>query len=639
MQRFYNLVRTGKIFRYHVVVWMLLGGFFFIAFAFMQNTGFLQYLELHVYDKILFVRPEKAIDNRITIIGETEADIRRNGHPLSDQVLANALKILEAAGARVIGVDKYRDVVIPPGVDDLKKVLQQNSNIVWIYFLGAHIMAPRVLQDKPEQTGFSNIVEDSDDVVRRGQLFLDDTNGISYYSFPLLVALHYLAKENIGADSDENGFLSLNGVSLPPIDRLFGGYRLKRLTGYQIMLDYPGLPNSYNFFTLSDLLDGRVPVNALKDKIILLGGAAPSLDDVRLLPNDGKCYGVEHHAYFISQILNIAIEQKKPLRAWKNGYEYLWLLCWCLIGAYTGYRRPELIWLMAIVVLEFLGLFGICIELMNQGWWAPSITPLFGWGCSFTFSVLFFSSQERSERRQLMQLFASHVSKEVANRLWDDREHFFNDGGVTPDTLTATVLFTDLTNFTAVAEKMEPLLLMEWLNQYMEEMSRCVIDNGGIINKYIGDAIMAVFGAPIKRETEAGIANDARRAVRCAMQFNLRLRGLNKLWQEQGLPTITMRAGIHTGSLVAGSVGGSLRMEYTVLGDTVNTASRLESYGKDNFQESLEQPCRILIGETTYKHVSNLFDLQMVGECQLKGKNQFLKIYQVLTPPPNNPFN
>ncbi len=639
MHQFINLVQTGKVFRHPFVVCMLLGVFFFIVFATMQSLGFLQYLELHIYDKVLFIRPEKPIDNRITIIGETETDIRRNGHPLPDQVLSNTLRVLESAGARVIGVDKYRDTVIPPGVDALKKVLQQNTNIVWVYFLGAHIPAPRVLSDKPEQTGFSNIVEDSDDVIRRGQLFLDDTNGVSYYSFPLLVALHYLANENIGADSDTNGFLSLNGVSMPPIDKDFGAYRLKRISGYQLMLDYPGLPQSYNFFTLSELLDGKVPDSALKDKIVLLGGVSPSLDDVRLLPNEGKCYGVELHAYFISQILNIATEQQKPLGSWSNNQENLVLLLWCLVGAYTGFNRAGLFRLVLLVGFELFLLLTSYIVFMNQGWWLPLIAPLFGWGCSFTVNVVYFSSRERAERRQLMLLFASHVSKEVANRLWTDREQFFNEGGVKPDTLIATVLFTDLCNFTAVAENMEPLGLMEWLNQYMEEMSRCVIDNGGIINKYIGDAIMAVFGAPIKRETEAARINDARRAVRCAIQFNQRLRGLNQLWQEQGLPTITMRAGIHTGPLVAGSVGGSSRMEYTVLGDTVNTASRLESYDKNNVRETLEQPCRILIGETTYNYVQNLFETQMVGECQLKGKNKFLKIYQVLTPPPNKPLS
>jgi adenylate cyclase len=219
----------------------------------------------------------------------------------------------------------------------------------------------------------------------------------------------------------------------------------------------------------------------------------------------------------------------------------------------------------------------------------------------------------------------------VANRLWEVREQFFSEGGVRPDTLTATVLFTDLCNFTTVAENMEPLVLMKWLNEYMDEMSRCVIEHGGIINKYIGDAIMAVFGVPIKSETEAAIANDAQRAVQCGIDFGRRLVNLNRKWQMQGLPTITMRTGIHTGPLVAGSFGGSIRMEYTVIGDTVNTASRLESFDKTVAQATLERPCRILIGETTFQYISGFYKTEKVGVCQLKGKNIQLIIYQVLT--------
>jgi adenylate cyclase len=178
---------------------------------------------------------------------------------------------------------------------------------------------------------------------------------------------------------------------------------------------------------------------------------------------------------------------------------------------------------------------------------------------------------------------------------------------------------------------MEPLVLMNWLNQYMEEMSRIVMAHGGMINKYIGDAIMAVFGVPVKSETEDDVANDAQKAVQCALQFNLRLRELNQEWQMQGLPTITMRTGIHTGSLVAGSLGGSMRMEYTVIGDTVNIASRLESFDKTVATPNNAYPNRILIGEMTYNHVRHICKTQMVGKCQLKGKSEDLNIYQVLT--------
>ncbi|WP_347989151.1 adenylate/guanylate cyclase domain-containing protein [Methylomonas sp. AM2-LC] len=599
----------------------------------LQSLGVLQGLELSAYDRLLLFRDTTKLDDRITVIGETEADIRRYGHPIPDQVFADALQIVENAGVRVIGVDKYRDRPAPPGAEALQKLLQHYQNIVWVFFAGNQqtdtITAPAALLEKPEQIGFSNIILDADDVSRRGLLFLE-VDGNSFYSFPLLITLQYLAKENIGAENDEQGALKLNTVSLPRIDAHFGAYRHIDTNGYQIMLQYPGLPQSYRFFTLGDLLDGKIPAQALQDKIVLFGGFAPSLHDYRLLPNEIRRYGVEQHAYFISQLLNAALEHTLPFAAWADSGENAWLICWCLVGAYTGLRRLSLIWLLLIIVVEFLLLLVCDVILMRNGWWIPVIAPLVGWGSALALSVLYFSSRERAERRQLMQLFASHVSKEVANRLWKDREQFFNEGGVRPVTLTATVMFTDLSNFTSVAENMEPIVLMKWLNQYMEVMSACIIEHGGVINKYIGDAIMAVFGVPIKSETEAAIAYDAQRAVHCAMQFAERLRTLNQHWQQQGLPSITMRAGVYTGSLVAGSFGGSLRMEFTVIGDTVNIASRLESFDKNIAQPTPEHPCRVLIGETTQSYVSELYPTQIVGEFQLKGKNKFLKIFQVL---------
>ena len=623
-----------KWFRHPYISCLLLGLMSAIVITAMQYSGILQGLELRAFDQLLLKRPAIEIDNRIVIIGETEPDIRRFGHPLSDKVLADALQPIENAGARVIGVDKYRDVPVVPGTEKLKNVLQKNTNIVWIFFASDSnqnfIPAPAILENNPEITGFNNVVEDSDGVSRRGLLFLD-MNDNSYYSFPLLLTLHYLAGEHISAGSDEQGNLSLNDISLKQIDSNFGAYIGMDAGGYKIMLDYPGLPQSFRFFTLSELLDNQIPADALKDKIVLIGGTAPSLSDYRLLPNQMKRYGVENHAYFVSQLLNTAIKQKPPLQAWSNSYELLWLLSWCLIGAFTGFKRGGLLRLFLLVVIESTILIGSNIALLNQGWWIPLVAPTLGWTSSLAISVLYFSSQERAERGQLMQLFASHVSPEIATRLWDAREQFFSEGGVRPDTLTATVLFTDITSFTSVAEKMEPLVLMKWLNEYMGEMSSLVTVHNGMVNKYIGDAIMAIFGVPVKRETETEIAHDAQHAVRCAINFSSRLRELNEEWQTQGLPSITMRVGIYTGSLVAGSFGGVVRMEYTVIGDTVNTASRLESFDKTISPPDEKNPCRILIGESTRNYVSALYETQVVGEFQLKGKDEYSKIYQVIT--------
>lgn len=611
----------------------LLSLFSMLVIVAIQYTGILQSLELRAFDQLLLRRSATEIDNRIAVIGETESDIRRFGHPLSDKVLADALNKIEANGARVIGVDKYRDVAVLPGSDELKETLQKYGNIVWIFFAGNSkqdfIAAPSALNNNPERIGFNDVIEDPDGVARRGLLMIGVDNH-TYYAFPLLLALHYLAAENISVSSDEQGWLKLNHISLPKIDADFGGYRQADAGGYQIMQDYPGLPQSFPFFTLSDLFDNKIPADALKNKIVLIGGTAPSLQDYRLLPGEMRNFGVEHHGYFISQLLNTAIKQKPPFRAWSSMQEYLWLLLWCFIGGITGFCGGSLFRLFMLVTIEFTILLGVSIFLLEKSWWIPVITPLLSWANSLAINVLYFSSQERAERRQLMHLFASHVSPEIATKLWETREQFFSEGGVRPDTLTATVLFTDISDFTTVAEKMEPLILMRWLNEYMGEMSHIVTQHNGMVNKYIGDAIMVIFGVPVKRETSDEIADDAKNAVKCALAFNQRLNELNQKWQGQGLPSMTVRVGIYTGSLVAGSFGGVVRMEYTVIGDTVNTAARLESFDKTMPAIAFDS-CRILIGQSTYDYVHSQHNINVVGEYQLKGKNEYSKIYQIIT--------
>jgi adenylate cyclase len=147
------------------------------------------------------------------------------------------------------------------------------------------------------------------------------------------------------------------------------------------------------------------------------------------------------------------------------------------------------------------------------------------------------------------------------------------------------------------------------------------------VDKFIGDAIMAVFGVPIPSTRPDEIARDAIAAVACAIAMEKKLRSLNQQWQAQGRPTVAMRVGISTGNVFAGSLGSRQRLNYTVLGDSVNVAARLESYDK-----TLEGGiCRILIGEETYHYIQGKFPTQCIGSVQLKGKEQSVKIYQVLT--------
>jgi adenylate cyclase len=233
---------------------------------------------------------------------------------------------------------------------------------------------------------------------------------------------------------------------------------------------------------------------------------------------------------------------------------------------------------------------------------------------------------ERQDRQTIMNLLGQHVSPKIAQAVWRDRYQLLKEGQLLGQKLIATVLFSDLKGFTTITEQTDPETLMIWLNDYMKAMSQCVLNRNGVVDKFIGDAVMAVFGVPIPSTTSEDIAKDTIAAVNCALDMAAKLQQLNREWQEQGLPTVAMRIGIATGTVVTGSLGSRQRLNYTTIGDTVNIAARLESYDK-----SLDGGiCRILIAEETYENIQGKFPIQLIGTFQLKGRKQPVKIYQIL---------
>ena len=193
------------------------------------------------------------------------------------------------------------------------------------------------------------------------------------------------------------------------------------------------------------------------------------------------------------------------------------------------------------------------------------------------------------------------------------------------------MLFTDIAGYTPVAERLSPEELMEWLNTFMDGMSRQVTAHRGVVRQYAGDAIVVAFGVPAPRKTEKEIAQDAINAVDCALAMGETLRELNARWRAQGLPTSGMRIGIFTGPVVGGTLGSAERSEYLVVGDAVNTAARLESLDKDLFApDPNEQPSRILIGDTTLAHLGNRFRTEYMANLSLKGKQQKVDVYRVI---------
>jgi class 3 adenylate cyclase len=238
--------------------------------------------------------------------------------------------------------------------------------------------------------------------------------------------------------------------------------------------------------------------------------------------------------------------------------------------------------------------------------------------------------RERQERQTLMRLFSRHVSAPVAEEIWRKRAAFMEGGRPRPQQLTATVLFSDIEGFTPVAERLAPDALIAWLELYLERMVAIVAEERGLVLRFIGDAVLAAYGVPVARTREAEITADAQAAARTALRMVAAVEALNGELSTRGLPAIGIRIGIHTGPLVAGSVGGATHLEYSLVGDTANTAARLETLGK---QHRGGRCGTILVGEPTAARLGKTFQIQLVGEMALKGKTHRVEVYELLAEP------
>lgn len=613
----------------------------------LRATGRLQSLELTLYDWLLQSRPIPAAPHsRITLIAISEEDIRQQGRwPITDATLAQALRQLLAHRPRAIGVDLYRDIEIPPGQEALKALLLQQPQIIMMTQLGgesvARVPPPRVLEGS-EQVGFNDILLDPDGLVRRALLFQDDGEQVAY-AFGLRLALRYLAAEGIAPQPDPSNpeLLRLGPTTLRAFGSSDGGYVNADAAGYQILLDFGGAGTPLRVFSLADLLAGRVDPQTIKDRIVLIGMTAESVPDRFHIPvrfgfrGRDMLPGVLLHGIVIEQILAAALDGRRPIRVMSETAEIAWTLFWGMLGGALGLlaRSP---WRFSLIVVGGLLLLTLIVILLFwSGWWAPEAPAALAWFVTASVVVTATLSRERKERALLMQLFSRHVSREVAQAIWHQRDQLLDGNRPRPQELVATVFFSDFKGYTTASEKMDPQALMVWVNTYLDAMTQVIMEHSGVIDDYAGDAIKANFGVPLKRELKTEVAQDAINAVTCALAMEGEMHRVNERHEGSGLPTVGIRIGIHTGPLLAGCVGSAQRMKYTTVGDTVNTAARLESLDREAVSESPgRRPCRILISETTAQLLGDRFRLERVGEVSVKGKVQSIVTYRVLSHTP-----
>jgi len=339
------------------------------------------------------------------------------------------------------------------------------------------------------------------------------------------------------------------------------------------------------------------------------------------------------HALAADQLIRLAMGDARPMSYLSDWGESLWIFAWSILGALLALRFRSPWRAVLVAAAGTVILVAATFLLFNNGWWIPVVPPLFACLAAAAIVTVYLANREAQQRRLLMNLFSRHVDPSLAASIWEQRDRFLEGGRPSTTQLTATIMFVDLQDFTAIGERLSPQDLMDWLNEYMGTMTPLVMQHGGVVLRFIGDAIMAAFGVPLARGSETEIQEDARNAVRCALAMERKVLALNRSNGDGEQPMIGMRVGICTGNMVGGSIGDEQRLEYSVHGDCVNTAARLEAFEKQNFVPDYEsRPCRILIGAATRKYLDGSFSTETVGEVALRGKQETLVVYRVFGP-------
>jgi len=359
------------------------------------------------------------------------------------------------------------------------------------------------------------------------------------------------------------------------------------------------------------LQEGRNPVYPLesfRDKIVFVGFTAPGLFDLKPTPVSSVTPGVVIHATFVANLL------RGDFRVRVSPSFILALgLALALAMAVIVFLVSSL-WRLALMVLAFAGASALLIFFsFHKNFWFDAVFLASCLGLSFAISTAFSYATEGRQKRQIKQAFSHYMSDLLIQDLLKHPEKLRLGG----ERRVLSVFFSDLAGFTSLSEKLSPEGVVTLLNRYLTAMTDIILASGGIIDKYEGDAIMAFWGAPLPQEDHAA------RACLAALDNQARLVDLRREFAQIGLPPVFARIGINTGEMIIGNMGSSQRFDFTVIGDSVNLASRLEGAGK-------EYGVSILISEDTFRRAQDAVEVRELDLLQVKGKERPVRIYELL---------
>jgi adenylate cyclase len=376
----------------------------------------------------------------------------------------------------------------------------------------------------------------------------------------------------------------------------------------RMLINYRGPNGTFPTYSISDILDRATPAGVFKDKIVLIGATALGIYDLRVTPFSPNMAGIEKHANVVDNVLHGDFIYRT-----EASVVFLVFLFAVVLGIFIprlGAKAGA-----ALFIALFVGYAGTVDYLfVTKGIWFNLVYPasalFFGYMSQTAYR--FFTEERRA--RDIRKMFSSYVSKRIVDELIRDPSKAKLGG----ERKEITVLFSDIRGFTSFSEKHEPEEVVSILNEYLGAMTNIVFDYEGTLDKFVGDAVMALWGAPV------GQPDHAERAVRCAIAMIEKLEELQKKWTAEGKTALDIGIGINTGDMVVGNMGAEgKKMDYTVIGDNVNLASRVEGLTR-------QYNNHIIITEFTYNRVKDIVNVNELGSVTVKGKQHPVLIYDLV---------
>lgn len=520
-----------------------------------------------------------------------------------DQLFANSLK-----GRNVVLGYFFLNTIkpsvggtLPQTSFDDKGLASQNANFMGATGYGANL---ELLQKNAITAGHINSYPDNDGILRKLPMVVK-YDGKLYDSMSLAVA-----RLAIGASKIEAGYaddVDLNDQYNALEWLKLGDHRIPVDEQVATLIPYRGTQGSFPYVSASDVLNNKVNTAVLNNKIVLLGTSAAGLMDLRATPVQNIYAGVEVHANLIAGILDNNIKEHPT---YILGAEFLLLL---LVGLLLAFMLPALspLWASALALVMTSG-----VIVLNLSAWQyanlvlPLASPLVMIVSIYFINMSYGFFIESRSKRQITKLFGQYVPPELVDEMAKNPNSFSLEG----ENREMTVLFSDVRGFTTISEGLAPKQLTSLMNEFLTPMTHVIHHGRGTIDKYMGDAIMAFWGAPLADE------NHARHALKTAIGMIDALAKLQTDFAAKGWPPINIGVGLNTGLMTVGNMGSEFRMAYTAMGDAVNLGSRLESLTKN-------YGVHIIISEFTKAQVPE-FAYRELDRVRVKGKDKPVIIFE-----------